>query len=103
MPGCPFAFVWFRVAVAGLVLVMANRCAGQPAPGSNSFVNFETAPVHPLALSPDRSTLVACNLADGKLEVFDVSSAHPVLLGSVAVGIDPVSVRFRDANEAWVA
>jgi YVTN family beta-propeller protein len=66
------------------------------------FVNFETAPVHPIALSPDGSRLVVCNLADGRLEVFDVTSGLPVSVGSTSVGIDPVSVRFRGANEAWV-
>jgi len=75
--------------------------AATPAP-NGSFVNFETAPVHPLALSPDNSRLAVCNLADGRLEVFDVTSGSPVALGSVPVGIDPVSVRFRTADEAWV-
>src|SRR5262249_49635583 len=70
--------------------------------GSNAFVNFETAPVHPIALSPDRSRLAVCNLADAKLEIFDVTSGHAIALGSVPVGIDPVSVRFRDATEIWV-
>ncbi len=82
---------------------MAIRCAGQtPAGSSHAFVNFESAPVHPLALNPDHSRLAVCNLADGKLEVFDVSSGQPVPLGTVPVGIDPVTVRFRNANEAWV-
>jgi YVTN family beta-propeller protein len=66
------------------------------------FVNFETAPVHPLALSPDGSRLAVCNLPDGRLEVFDVTSVNPVPLGSVPVGLDPVSVRFRNGSEAWV-
>src|SRR5437867_5216159 len=70
--------------------------------GSNAFVNFETAPVHPIALSPDRTRLAVCNLADGKLEVFDSSCGRPIPLGCVSVGIDPVSVRFRNANEVWV-
>ncbi len=73
-----------------------------PLGGSNVFVNFETAPVHPVALSPDGARLAVCNLADGKLEIFDVSSGLPVALGSVPVGIDPVSVRFRNPHQAWV-
>lgn len=68
----------------------------------DAFVNFETAPVHPIALSPDGSRLAVCNLADGKLEVFDVSSGNLVPIGIVPVGIDPVAVRFRNATEAWV-
>jgi YVTN family beta-propeller protein len=66
------------------------------------FVNFETAPVHPIALSPDGTRLVVCNLPDGRLEVFDAASGHLVPLGSVPVGLDPVSVRFRTAQECWV-
>jgi len=65
-------------------------------------VNFETAPVHPIALSPDGQKLAVCNLPDGKLELFDVSDGALVPLGAVSVGIDPVSVRFRSASEAWV-
>src|SRR5687767_9013510 len=68
----------------------------------NAFMNFETAPVHPIALSPDGRRLAVCNLADGKLEVFDVTAGNLVPIGIVAVGIDPVSVRFRNAKEAWV-
>jgi YVTN family beta-propeller protein len=74
-----------------------------PLPGvTKAFVNFETPPVHPLALGPDGVTLAACNLPDNRLELFDVSSGYPVSRGSVPVGLDPVSVRFRTSDEAWV-
>jgi YVTN family beta-propeller protein len=69
---------------------------------TGAFVNFETPPVHPVALSPDGSRLGVCNLADGRLEIFDVSSGTAVALGNVPVGIDPVSVRFLTPGEAWV-
>jgi len=69
---------------------------------TNSFVNFETAPVHPVALSPDGNRLAVCNLADNRLEFFNLSSGVPVSIGGVPVGVDPVSVRFRTASEAWV-
>ncbi|HMC28322.1 MAG TPA: hypothetical protein VKM56_11080, partial [Verrucomicrobiae bacterium] len=65
-------------------------------------MNFETAPVHPIALSTDGHTLAVCNLPDGKLELFDVSRGALAPIGAVSVGIDPVSVRFRSATEAWV-
>ncbi|HSU53784.1 MAG TPA: beta-propeller fold lactonase family protein, partial [Candidatus Dormibacteraeota bacterium] len=70
---------------------------------TTNFFNWETAPVHPMALSPDSSTLAVCNLPDNRLELFDVSSGSPAPLGSVPVGLDPVSVRFRTATELWVA
>src|SRR5262245_32820937 len=62
---------------------------------TNSFVNFETAPVHPVAISPDGRWLAVCNLPDARLELFDVTSGIPVSTGSVMVGLDPVTVRFR--------
>jgi len=69
---------------------------------SADFVNFETAPVHPIALSPDGRTLAVCNLPGGRVELFDVTSGIPTMTGSVAVGIDPVALRFRGTNELWV-
>src|SRR5262245_61178972 len=69
---------------------------------ASTFVNFETAPVHPVALSPDNRILAVCNLPDNRLELFDVSSGVPTPLGDVPVGLDPVSVKFRTSNEVWV-
>jgi DNA-binding beta-propeller fold protein YncE len=69
---------------------------------SSSFVNFETAPVHPVAISPDGRTLAVCNLPDGRVELFGLAGALPTPLGDVPVGIDPVSLRFRSTNELWV-
>src|SRR5438270_5383524 len=97
MPRCAFAelvLAWFVFAMANQILFGSDS--------TNAFINFETAPVHPIALSPDHNRLAVCNLADGKLECFDVSSGHLVPLGSAPVGMDPVSVRFRSANEVWV-
>lgn len=71
--------------------------------GAANFINFETAPVHPVALSPDGRTLAICNLPDGRVELFDVANGIPVAGGSVLVGIDPVSLRFHGTNELWVA
>ena len=86
-----------------LLLAIIITCSNQAARGAvGSFVNFETPPVHPVALSPDGSQLAVCNLADGRLELFDVSSGTAVPVGSVPVGLDPVSVRYRTTSEAWV-
>lgn len=68
----------------------------------DTFVNFETPQIHPLALSPDGMTLAACNTADGRLELFSLAGGSPQWVASVPVGIDPVAVRFRTADEAWV-
>src|SRR5438876_612225 len=69
---------------------------------ATNFVNFETAPVHPVALGPDGCTLAVCNLPDNRVEFFDVSAGLPVPTGSAPVGLDPVSVRFASTNELWV-
>ena len=82
-----------------LLLLFAVTCSLLRAA---SLVNFETAPIHPVALSP-AGLLAVCNLPDGRIELFDVSSGLPVALGNVRVGVDPVSVRFRNTNELWVA
>ena len=92
-----------RATTASLLLAIALCCPGLTAESTNSAsINFETAPVHPIALSPDNSRLAVCNLPDGRLEVFDVTTGTPLAISSIPVGIDPVSVRFRNAAEAWV-
>ena len=69
---------------------------------SDGQVNFESPHVHPIDLTPDRSTLLAVNTAAHRLEVYDINGAQLDYRGHVAVGIDPVSVRARNNNEAWV-
>ncbi|HXU76747.1 MAG TPA: YncE family protein, partial [Methylomirabilota bacterium] len=74
------------------------------APGQvTNFFNWETAPVHPAAISPDSSTLAICNLPDNRLELFDITSGKPLATTNIPVGLDPVTVRFRTASEIWVA
>jgi YVTN family beta-propeller protein len=70
--------------------------------GQTGFVNWETPPVSPLALSPSGATLLAVNTADNRVEVFSLASDTPARTGSISVGLDPVSVRFRTEAEAWV-
>jgi YVTN family beta-propeller protein len=72
------------------------------APAQPSFVNWETPTVNPIAMTPDGSRLLVGNLADDRLEVFDIASGTPIPVGSVFVGLDPVSVRARSNSEAWV-
>lgn len=67
-----------------------------------AFTNFETPQIHPVDISPDRSTLAVCNTADARIELFNVTSGSASPIGSVPVGYDPVSVRFRNNNELWV-
>jgi YVTN family beta-propeller protein len=83
--------------VASLLVPCTLRAAAQ-----SSFVNWETPHVHPVDLTPDGAKLLAVNLADARLEVFDVRTGLPVPIFSVPVGLDPSSVRARTSTEAWV-
>src|SRR5262249_49097697 len=76
-------------------------CAGMPR-AQESFVNFETPHVHPLALTPDGTRLLAVNTPDNRLEVFATSGGSLVAVAAIPVGLDPVSVRARSNTEAWV-
>lgn len=67
-----------------------------------AFVNFETAPVHPVAISPNGQLLAVCNLPDGNVELFDLTSPKPAHVGAMFTGVDPVSARFNSDNELWV-
>ncbi|MBI5865183.1 MAG: YncE family protein, partial [Planctomycetes bacterium] len=72
------------------------------AAAQNGFVNWETPTVHPLELTPDGARLLAVNLPDNRIELFDITGGSPLHLGAIPVGLDPVSVRARTAAEAWV-
>ncbi len=81
---------------------MAVLCWTAALADGASFVNWETPHVHPLDKTPDGTMLLAVNTADARLEIFDITSGWPVPIGSVPVGLDPVSVRARNNTEAWV-
>lgn len=85
------------------VLLAAAVSYGQTNFTTTNFFNWETAPVHPAALSPDGTKLVICNLPADRVEVFDVTTGVPLPLGTIPVGLDPVTARFRTASELWIA
>jgi hypothetical protein len=67
------------------------------------FVNWESAHVHPIDITPSMSTVLAVNTADHRLEVFDLdNNGMPQHRLSIPVGLDPVTVRARTDSEAWV-
>lgn len=86
-----------------IAAVALGACAANGQVSVTNFFNWETAPVHPTALSPDSNTLAVCNLADARLELLRVSTGTPVPWTNIPVGLDPVTVRFRTATELWVA
>jgi len=91
-----------------IALILQLISSGVPV-WAQSFVNWENPPLHAVDLSPDGTLLAAVNTPDNRVELFSFepdSSNRPLFLpvsiGSVSVGLDPVSVRFRDNNELWV-
>lgn len=71
---------------------------------SSTFKNFESPQVHPLAITPDGTRLLAVNSPNGTLSVFQlVAGFAPRLTAEIPVGLEPVSVAVRNNNEAWVA
>ncbi|HKG12182.1 MAG TPA: DUF4214 domain-containing protein [Pyrinomonadaceae bacterium] len=68
----------------------------------NTFLNFESPQVHPLAMTPDGTRLLAVNSPNATLSVFQLVSGSPVLTAEIPVGMEPVSVAARSNREAWV-
>jgi len=87
---------WLSLA---LCLVLGSLAATAQA---QNYTLFESGPVRPLAMSPDGTKLFACNIPDGRLEIFAVSSGGLSLIGSVPVGLEPVAVAARTNGEVWV-
>jgi DNA-binding beta-propeller fold protein YncE len=84
---------------AVLVFVLG---AVAPAAAQPSFLAFESGPVRPMALTPDGTKLLVCNIPDNRLEIFSVSAGGLTYDTSVPVGMEPVSVAARNNSEAWV-
>lgn len=68
----------------------------------SSFVNFESPQSHPIDITPDGTRLLVVNTADGQLDQFDIVKGQLIRRASIAVGVDPVSVRVRSNSQAWV-
>ncbi|MCB1090192.1 MAG: immunoglobulin domain-containing protein [Verrucomicrobiae bacterium] len=75
-----------------------------PAGAQSNYAGFEARQTHPVDLTPDGALLLAVHSEAASLSVFDVSGSGtaPEALPPVPVGLEPVSVRARTANEAWV-
>src|SRR5262245_14826240 len=88
------------LAAVGLLGLLAGRVHAQ------SFVNFESGHVRPLAQSPDGTKLFAVNTPDNRLEIYTVGVGSLTLAAEVPVGLEPVAVATRTnaggRTEAWV-
>ncbi|MGQ0721766.1 MAG: YncE family protein, partial [Candidatus Eiseniibacteriota bacterium] len=84
-----------RMPVLGLLLAVPAAAI--------TVDQFESGHVHPVEISPDGTKLFVVHTAGNELAVFDLTgTAGPVRIGKVAVGYEPVTVRARSNNEAWV-
>lgn len=79
-----------------MALLTPNSSAQAP-------VHTESGPVHSLRLTPDGSRLLVVDPIGHRLSVFDLRDPRaPFLLAEIPVGLEPVSVHARTAEEAWV-
>ncbi|MBM4198803.1 MAG: hypothetical protein FJ198_03835, partial [Gammaproteobacteria bacterium] len=67
-----------------------------------SVVVFESGPVRPLALSADGQRLFVTNAPANCLEIYAVEDDALRLVSAISVGLEPVAVAERNANEVWV-
>ena len=70
--------VKFLSAILLIASVLTIRMCevGALAATTNSFVNWETAPVHPVALSPDGRLLAVCNLRADTTNIYTASGSQ---------------------------
>ena len=92
-------------ASALLLLVAFWLAAGPRTPTATAqvlapFRNFESPQVHPLAVTPDGTRLLAVNSPNATLSVFQLTGGAPVLTAEIPVGLEPVSVAARNDREA---
>ena len=85
--------------IPALLLTVAAMPAGAMVP---TYLNFESGPVQPIALSTDGTRLYAVNTPDNQLEVFQVDASGILHLHSIPVGMEPVSVATRANGDVWV-
>jgi YVTN family beta-propeller protein len=84
--------------VVGLLSLVSLSAVAQP-----TFIEFESGPVRPVALSPDGTRLFVTNTPDNRLEVFNVGAGGTLTAAfSVPVGMEPVAVAPRSNSEVWV-
>jgi len=86
--------IFLALAVAAIVAPVSAQTA--------AFVNWESPQSHPIDITPNGLVVLAVNTADAQLEIFDVIDGSLTRRGSIAVGLDPVSVRARSNTQAWV-
>ncbi|PTL78952.1 YncE family protein [Vitiosangium sp. GDMCC 1.1324] len=92
----------WRARAASLCAAVSMLVSVSATAQTPSFIEFESAHVRPMALSPDGTRLFAVNTPDNRLEVFSVTASGLSLLAEVPVGLEPVAVAARSNTEVWV-
>ena len=92
------------LAVASLVLLWFERKETPPASAQAPapYKHFEAPQVHPLAVTPDGTRLLAVNTPNNSLSVFHLTGRSLTLMAEIPVGLEPVSVAARNDREVWV-
>jgi DNA-binding beta-propeller fold protein YncE len=67
-----------------------------------NFLEFETGPVRPVAMSPDGTRLFVTNIPNATLEIFNITATGLTFAARVPVGLEPCAVAARNNNEVWV-
>ncbi len=88
------------VSTSALLLRPSTLRSSTPAIGD--YTNFEALQIHPLAITPDGTRLLAVNTPDARLEIFMIGDHSLSRFGDVPVGLEPVSVTAFDDSLAWV-
>ncbi len=95
--------LWAVMAAA--LFMTFDRTPGTAAKQASTgvpFVEFESGPVRPIAMSPNNARLFAVNTPDNTLEIFSLTGSGLTLEARVPVGLEPVAVAARDDSEVWV-
>jgi DNA-binding beta-propeller fold protein YncE len=94
-----------RLPIARILGVFALLATASAASGQ-SFLNFESGQVRPLALAPGGNLLLAVNTPDNRLAIFDLDAGGLTLAAEIPVGLEPIAVAARTNTagrvEAWV-
>jgi DNA-binding beta-propeller fold protein YncE len=89
-------------AFCSILIIMSSGGALMGRAAEN-FMHFEARHCHPIEFTPDGAKLLAVNAPEGRLSVFSTDSREiPLLISEIPVGLEPVTVRARTNDEAWV-
>ena len=77
-----------------------ESATGDTLPGS--YTLFEFGQTRPLAISPNGRYLFVTNTPANCLEIYNIEQDDPILISSVAVGLEPIAVAAKSDTEVWV-